>query len=183
MPAIEGGTPPSLLQYLRNRSISSLIMDASEINESSRADGSQSLARQQWMRILARGGEALRNHEAVLRGKEHQFMRPAETGMVMVRARAGGDGAAFNIGEMTVTRCVVRLADGTTGYSYVAGRSKAHAELAALADACLQGPDSEHWIQRLIMPLQAMQDAAMARQATATAATRVDFVTLVRGES
>lgn len=157
-------------------------METSKINESSRTDGSRLLARQLWMRILARAGEALRSHEAALRSREHQFVRPAQTGMVMVRGRAGGSGALFNLGEMTVTRCVVRLADGTTGYSYVAGRAKVHAELAALADACLQSPDTDHWRQQLIAPLQAMQDEAMARQAAATAATRVDFATLVRGE-
>ena len=32
-----------------------------------------------------------------------RWLRPAETGMVMVRGRAGGTGQAFNLGEMTVT--------------------------------------------------------------------------------
>lgn len=135
------------------------------------------------MLVLARAGEALQNHEAALRSREHQFVRPAQTGMIMVRGRTGGSGAPFNLGEMTVTRCVVRLADGTMGYSYVAGRCKAHAELAALADACLQSPDTDYWRQRVIAPLLVIQDRAMARQAAATAATRVDFTTLVRGEA
>jgi len=147
-----------------------------------RADGPQPETRQRWMRVLAQAGSALRQHETALRGQAHRYIRPAQTGMIMVRARAGGDGAPFNLGEMTVTRCVVRLDDGTTGYSYVAGRSGAQAELAALADACLQGPRAGYWIQILIAPLQAAQARARARRAAATASTRVDFTTLVRGE-
>ncbi len=33
----------------------------------------------------------------------------------MVRGRAGGGGSAFNLGEMTVTRCSVRIATGQVG--------------------------------------------------------------------
>src|SRR5512139_1000175 len=66
-------------------------------------------------------------------------LRAPETGLVMVRGRAGGDGAPFNLGEMTVTRCAVRLSDAI-GHAYVAGRDKRQAELAALLDAALQDP-------------------------------------------
>ena len=58
----------------------------------------------------------------------------------MARGRPGGDGAPFNLGEMTVTRCTVRLEDGTVGHAYVAGRDMRQAELAAVLDAVLQGP-------------------------------------------
>ena len=37
-------------------------------------------------------------------------------------AAAGGGGAAFNLGEMTVTRCTVRTETGFVGHAYVAGR-------------------------------------------------------------
>src|SRR3990167_751304 len=96
-----------------------------------------------------------------------------------VLARAG---SPFNLGEMSVTRCVVRLADGRTGYSYVAGRDKQHAELAALADAHLQGSEQPHWLSRLIEPLAAAQHAQQAAKAAETATTQVEFFTLVRGE-
>ena len=42
----------------------------------------------------------------------HDEVRPVETGLVMVRGRMGGDGAPFNLGEATVTRCAVQLATG-----------------------------------------------------------------------
>ena len=41
---------------------------------------------------------------------EHADLRAAETGLVMVRGRIGGDGAPFNLGEATVTRAAVQLA-------------------------------------------------------------------------
>ena len=138
--------------------------------------------RQRWMGVLARAGAALEPYQALLRDTDYQLIRAPEIGMSLVRGRMGGDGAAFNLGEMSVTRCVVRLADGRTGYSYLAGRDKQHAELAALADAHLQGPQQQHWLDRLIEPLAAVQRAERAAKAAATATTRVEFFTLVRGE-
>lgn len=138
--------------------------------------------RQRWMGILARAGAALEPYRAVLRETDYSLIRAPEIGMSLVRGRMGGNGAAFNLGEMSVTRCVVRLADGRTGYSYVAGRDKQHAELAALADAHLQGSQQQHWLSHLIEPLAAAQRANRAARAAATATTQVEFFTLVRGE-
>ncbi|MFK3798819.1 MULTISPECIES: phosphonate C-P lyase system protein PhnG [unclassified Pseudomonas] len=141
-------------------------------------------ARQHWIGVLSRTRHAeLLAHEAALRDADYQLIRAPEVGMTLVRGRMGGSGAAFNVGEMTVTRCVVRLADGRTGYSYLAGRDKAHAELAALADAHLQGPQQAHWIAELIDPLAQAQAVRRSRQQAETAATKVDFFTLVRGEN
>lgn len=140
-------------------------------------------SRQRWMGVLARAGDRLADYEPQLRDAEYQLIRPAEIGMTMVRGRMGGTGAAFNLGEMTMTRCVVRFADGRTGYSYLAGRNKRQAELAALADAHLQGGDHQHWQQALIEPLEKIQQAQRAAQQAEAASTRVEFVTMVRGES
>lgn len=139
--------------------------------------------RQQWMKVLAGAGPRLSDYSKALRGMEHRFIRPAEVGMVMVRGRIGASGAAFNLGEMTVTRCVVQLADGRHGHSYVAGRSKQQAELAALADAHLQGDSEAHWMENLIEPLRHVQEAQRAAKEAQSAATKVDFVTMVRGEN
>ena len=49
-------------------------------------------------------------------------IRAPEIGAVMVRGRVGGAGDAFNLGEMTVTRCSLRLACGAVGHGYVQGR-------------------------------------------------------------
>lgn len=142
----------------------------------------QTASRQAWMQVLARAGEHLESYAEMLQANKYRHVREPETGMIMVRARMGGDGAPFNLGEMTVTRCVVQLEDGTTGHSYVAGRSRLHAELAALADALLQREDSQQWREAIIAPLHAKYGARAARQAAEVGATRVDFTTLVRGE-
>jgi len=139
--------------------------------------------RQRWIGVLARAvGDELNRHESALRDAEYQMIRAPEIGMTLVRGRMGGTGAAFNVGEMTVTRCVVRLADGRTGFSYLAGRDKPRAELAALADAHLQGPQQIHWLNTLIEPLAEAQARRRAEQDAATAASKVEFFTLVRGE-
>jgi alpha-D-ribose 1-methylphosphonate 5-triphosphate synthase subunit PhnG len=139
-------------------------------------------ARQQWMSVLARAGKDLGEFDAVLRDAEYRLLRAPEIGMAMVRGRIGASGNPFNLGEMTVTRCVVQFADGRTGHSYVAGRDKQHAELAALADAHLQGPEQPEWLARLIAPLAQAQQAQRADRTAQSAATRVDFLTLARGE-
>ena len=138
--------------------------------------------RQRWMQALARAEDALQPYSDALRHPGHRYIRRPHTGLVMVRGRVGGSGAPFNLGEMTVTRCVVQLDDGRTGYSYVAGRRHRHAELAALADAHLQGDSHETWMTRLIVPLEAQQREARAARAARAAATKVEFATLVRGE-
>ncbi|MDF0729183.1 phosphonate C-P lyase system protein PhnG [Pseudomonas entomophila] len=145
---------------------------------------SQLTPRQQWIGVLGRAhpGE-LGAHEAALRDVDYQLIRAPEIGMALVRGRMGASGAPFNLGEMTVTRCVVRLADGRTGYSYLAGRDKRCAELAALADAHLQGARQAHWLAQLIEPLARAQAERRARHDAETAATRVEFFTLVRGEN
>ncbi|MHA6494605.1 phosphonate C-P lyase system protein PhnG [Pseudomonas borbori] len=142
----------------------------------------QLASRQRWMGVLARAGEQLRAFEPQLKDADYRLIRAPEVGMTLVRGRMGGTGAAFNLGEMSVTRCVVRLADGRTGYSYVAGRDKQHAELAALADAHLQGAQQQHWLNRLIGPLADAQRERRAAAAAETATTQVEFFTLVRGE-
>jgi alpha-D-ribose 1-methylphosphonate 5-triphosphate synthase subunit PhnG len=106
----------------------------------------------------------------------HTVIRGPEGGLVMVRGRAGGGGAAFNLGEMTVTRCTVRSEAGRIGHAYVAGRDGRRAELAAVADALLQDPD---WTDRLqvavIDPLERDQAQARAVRAAKAEATRVQF--------
>ena len=106
----------------------------------------------------------------------HQRLRGPEAGLVMVRGRAGGGGAPFNLGEMTVTRCTVRTETGFVGHAYVAGRDERQAELAALADALLQDPaEQSRLLVQMIEPLAAAQQAARVTTAAKAAATRVQF--------
>ncbi|MDR1890248.1 MAG: phosphonate C-P lyase system protein PhnG [Zoogloeaceae bacterium] len=140
-------------------------------------------ARQQWMYTLAHAEIAdLVFFESQLKASPYQLIRPPETGMALVRGRMGATGAPFNLGEMTVTRCVVRNSEACTGYSYIAGRDKKHAELAALADAHLQGAEPQRWLSRMIETLDAKRRSRQAKMEQQNASTRVDFFTLLRGE-
>lgn len=145
--------------------------------------------RQLWIATLAKA--ALNDLEPQVSRLGHLpdygFLRRPEVGLAMVRGRAGGTGQPFNLGEMTITRCVVQLASHDSnpiaGFGYVAGRSHRHAELAALCDALLQHPDwySCVWSQ-VIEPLKQAAQAKQEQQQRQAEATRVNFFSMVRGE-
>jgi len=110
-------------------------------------------------------------------------MRAPENGLVMIRGRVGGDGAQFNLGEATVSRAVVRLATGETGFGYVLGRDRDKARQIALCDALVQTKDHSAAVEsKVIAPLRARLEAQRDLRARQVAATKVDFFTLVRGE-
>jgi alpha-D-ribose 1-methylphosphonate 5-triphosphate synthase subunit PhnG len=113
----------------------------------------------------------------------YRLLRAPEIGLVMVRGRAGGTGAAFNLGEMTVTRCSVELDDGRVGHAYVPGRDQRHAETAAALDAMLQDPTIRAALEReVVAPLLAARDARCREAMARARGTRVEFFTMVRGE-
>lgn len=139
------------------------------------------MTRRDWMGLLARS-KPTRLTALFPEIPAHSLTRAPEIGTVMVQGRSGGTGAPFNLGEVTVTRCTLRLGDGRIGHAYVQGRDKMHATRAAALDALLQGNEGADLHRDVLAPLA--QDEANARQALAekAAATRVDFFTLVRGE-
>jgi alpha-D-ribose 1-methylphosphonate 5-triphosphate synthase subunit PhnG len=113
----------------------------------------------------------------------HEDLREPENGLVMVRGRVGGDGAPFNLGEATVSRAAVRLSTGEVGFGYTLGRDREKARLIALCDAMVQSADLAAAIEaKVVAPLRAAMIERRNRKAAETAATRVNFYTLVRGE-
>lgn len=116
---------------------------------------------------------------------EYTFLRSPEIGLAMVRGRTEGS-QPFNLGEMTITRCVIQLlveGEIITGFGYVAGRSPRHAELVAVGDALLQHPDWQVTVQtQVIEPLQAAIHKKQTAEASEVESTRVNFFTLLRGE-
>src|SRR4051812_28913485 len=107
------------------------------------ASGTDDIGRRRhWMGVLARAtrAELEAAWASLLPQPRYTLLRKSESGLAMVRGRAGGTGAPFNLGEMTMTRCAVRLDDRppTTGLSFISGRDPRRAELAALFDALLQ---------------------------------------------
>ncbi|MEO0820696.1 MAG: phosphonate C-P lyase system protein PhnG [Pseudomonadota bacterium] len=146
--------------------------------------------REDWMAVLAQAPAA--RLEAAWTGfagaagalPDFRWLRPPETGTVMVRGRVAGTGEPFNLGEMTVTRCAVRLEDETAGHATVPGRDRRHAERAALADAMMQREATAALVvAHLLEPLSAAAAQERALRAEKAAATKVDFFTMTRGEN
>jgi alpha-D-ribose 1-methylphosphonate 5-triphosphate synthase subunit PhnG len=143
-------------------------------------------ARKAAMAILAEATAAELTHGLAQLGTlpEYADLRAAETGLVMVRGRIGGDGAPFNLGEATVTRAAVQLASGEIGYSYALGRDARKARLAALCDALWQSHQHRPALeQHVLAPIRDRLDGERTETRKRTAATKVDFFTLVRGEN
>lgn len=113
---------------------------------------------------------------------EHASVRAPEIGLVMVRGRAGGGGAPFNLGEATVSRASVRIASGEVGHGYCLGRDLAKAEAIAVIDALWQH-DPASVEDQIVEPLRTRAAAADQKRRDETAATRVDFFTMVRGDN
>lgn len=112
----------------------------------------------------------------------HSKVRGPEVGLVMVRGRAGGGGAPFNLGEATVSRASVRIETGEVGHGYCLGRDLAKAEAIAVIDALWQR-DADAIEAEIITPLRALADAADQKRRDESAATKVDFFTMVRGDN
>ena len=141
-------------------------------------------ARKGWLGVLAKSAaqEVARSWAALDMSPDYTVLRAPEIGGIMVRGRAGAVGAAFNLGEMTVTRASVKLSDGTVGHGYVQGRSKDHALQAALVDALMQTDAADAVEAGLLAPLRKATTARKTERAAKAAATKVDFFTMVRGE-
>ena len=143
--------------------------------------------RARWMACLARAPQAwLETRLGELCEGDLQWLRPAETGLMMVQGRAGGSGQRFNLGEVSVTRCVLkpdasRTGCAQVGVAYVMGGSHRHAQLAAVADALLQDPALHaHWNALLVEPLLQMQAEQVQTRNAQAQATRVEFFTVAR---
>ncbi len=143
--------------------------------------------RSRWMALLSQADPAELEEawRELAPPPAYRWLRPVETGLVMLRGRAGGTGQPFNLGEMTVTRAAVMLEAprAGVGFGHVVGRASRHAELAALFDALLQdetirtGP-----LARLLTTIEQAGNQRRGRRAADVAATRVDFTTMVRGD-
>jgi alpha-D-ribose 1-methylphosphonate 5-triphosphate synthase subunit PhnG len=154
----------------------------------------QAQVRSSWMATLAKAPlPLLEERIQTLKGlPDYEFLRSPEIGLAMVRGRAEGTGQPFNLGEMTITRCVIQLSladdqqgkdKAIAGFGYVAGRSQRHAELAAVCDALLQHPGWQSKIQtQVIEPLQTAANEKRMTQGAEVESTRVNFFTLLRGE-
>jgi alpha-D-ribose 1-methylphosphonate 5-triphosphate synthase subunit PhnG len=146
-------------------------------------------ARRSWLAVLAKATlvELEAAWAALPDPPRWRLLRPTETGLALVRGRIGGSGRKFNLGEMTMSRAAVQLVvegePAVIGFGHVAGRQLRRAELVALFDALLQTPSRRDAIAATVVaPLAARQQEARAALAAKLAPSKVEFLTVVRGE-
>ena len=135
-------------------------------------------ARAQWLSVLASSPLAAlsKQWDGLEQKPDFRWLKKPEHGAILLQGRISSNGAPFNCGEMTVTRCSVQLVDGPLGVAYVPGRSKRHAMIAALLDGLLQttGPASVR--ARTIVEMLARANEAEKRASAAkTQESRVSF--------
>lgn len=141
--------------------------------------------RQRWMALL--GGASIKDLET-----EKQRLGPdidwdyiikPEVGLLMVQSGADGSHPAFNLGEMSVTKCVLEVKGQNLGYAMILGSDLVHAELAALFDGLLQHPDYRNDLKsnliNMLAEKQLQKDRSLEKD---VADTTVEFFTLKRGE-
>jgi len=142
--------------------------------------------RPEWLALLARAPEGLLDGALAFHiATPPLWLRRPETGLMMVQGRAGGTGERFNLGEITVTRCALRLAgapsEAPVGVAYVLGRSHRQAQLAAVADALLQDPTQRDRLEaQLLNPVRQHLQHLQAQRHERAQTTKVDFLTVAR---
>jgi len=143
-------------------------------------------SRADWMRWLARAPTSILT--GALDGHipdKPLWLRKPETGLMMVKGRIGGNGETFNLGEITVTRCAIKIKDTQqnerVGIAYVLGRSKRQAFLASVGDALLQDPSNQqYWLEQLIKPIKHHILLTSDQKNKKAQETKVDFFTVAR---
>ena len=140
--------------------------------------------RQAWLAVLAHAPRAaLAEHaERCALGQAFDWLREPETGLALVRARIANRGDRFNLGEVTLTRCIARVSVGghaTAGVGHVLGRDDQRARWVAQLDALLQQPSLQApLLAEVIAPLCALRKDTLAQEQARHAASRVAFYTL-----
>lgn len=144
--------------------------------------------RKEWISLLAAADPAwlkdrlMACKETLDMDLHPHYMVPPETGMIIMQARQDGAGPRFNLGEVTVSRCILKLGE-VMGYAMVMGSDLHHAELAAFFDALLQMPEPGRELRKKLVPeLRRQREERHDREAADTETSKVEFFTMKRGE-
>ena len=152
--------------------------------EAAQAERAASGARKYLMDVLARATLAeLEDAYATL--SEQPTVSPVrgpETGLIMLRGRIGASGAPFNLGEATVSRATIRLSTGEIGHGQCLGGDRNKARMIAIFDALAQRVEHAALVGGLVASVAERLTNEDRQLAEETAATRVDFFTMVRGD-
>jgi alpha-D-ribose 1-methylphosphonate 5-triphosphate synthase subunit PhnG len=149
------------------------------------ATGDAAAARQRRLSVLAKapGKELLSCWKKTGLDPAVELLRGPESGLVALQGRAGGNGQPFHVGEISATRVTVRVGTGEVGHAIISGRDTRKAQLVAVIDALAQDPALSEMIEQVIVgPLERLAGEADTTLRAETAATRVNFFTMVRGE-
>ena len=140
-------------------------------------------ARRDWLATLVRVPAS----EVIAASNEFDFsvviLKGPEVGLLMINGRIHSTGRPFHLGEVSLTKCVLRDDQGLLGYGHIIGRNKQQAKAIALFDLALQRNDSA---EAALVRLNAWKEDVAeidAMESEAVEETRVDFLTMVRGES
>lgn len=140
--------------------------------------------RQAWLAVLAHAPRAALAEyaEAASAGHRFDWLREPETGLALVRARIANRGDRFNLGEVTLTRCIARVTlagQATAGVGHTLGRDEQRARWVAQLDALLQQPSlQQRLLADVIAPLRDLRVAALTHEQARHAPSRVSFYTL-----
>ena len=147
----------------------------------------QPIARADWRALLSRAPlDLLESAVGTHWPAKPNWLRAPETGLMMVQGRAGATGERFNLGEVTVSRCALRLSlatpeVGVVGVAYALGRSHRQVSLAAVADALLQDPAQKNLLeQTLLTPVRLHLAKQRSQREQAAQSTKVEFFTVAR---
>lgn len=149
------------------------------------ADGGGMAGRQRRLSVLAKAPaeDLLARWKQTGLDPSVELLRGPESGLVALRGRIGGSGQPFHVGEVSATRVTVRIGSGEVGHAMISGRDVCKAQLVAVIDALAQDPAHAEMIERdIVAPLEQGLAEADAKLRGETAATRVNFFTMVRGE-
>ncbi len=140
-------------------------------------------ARRDWLATLV----SVPASEVIAASNEFDFsvviLKGPEVGLLMINGRIHSTGRPFHLGEVSLTKCVLRDDQGLLGYGHIIGRNKQQAKAIALFDLALQRNDSA---EAALVRLNAWKEDVAeidAMESEAVEETRVDFLTMVRGES
>ncbi|MET4213850.1 alpha-D-ribose 1-methylphosphonate 5-triphosphate synthase subunit PhnG [Bradyrhizobium sp. LA2.1] len=123
--------------------------------------------------------------QALLAQPDFTWIRPPQFETIMLRARADGSGMAFNLGEMTVTRCSLALGNEMAGFACIGRRDKRHAAIAAVFDAMMLCPKGTAWHEQAREAVLAAEEATRrlsAAKAAKARATEVTFSMSIAGQ-
>jgi alpha-D-ribose 1-methylphosphonate 5-triphosphate synthase subunit PhnG len=141
------------------------------------------MLRPEWISIFSKTNESLlKNSLDHINFKEnYDVLLGPEIGSIMIQGRAGGTGDKFNLGEATLTKCIVKFQE-KTGYSYHLGRNLIKSEYGAILDALMQ---IESYHSKLLIYVKEFQEQIQKEKIKIIAdssESKVDFFTMVRGD-